>query len=100
MAKFEVLTATAFNQASLFVGNLQSVTNVRFEGLVGTEGSPLIGEYTETYTTLSFDVGDLTYSYTGSWELVANRLVLVGTASASGTYNSITVESNGQEISG
>jgi Ca2+-binding RTX toxin-like protein len=98
MAKFEVLTATAFNQASLFVDNLQSVTNVRFEGLVGTEGSPLIGEYTETYTTLSFDVGDLTYSYTGSWELVANRLVLVGTASASGTYNSITVESNGQEI--
>ncbi|MEO3997252.1 calcium-binding protein [Mesorhizobium sp. CAU 1732] len=96
MAVYNSPSATSFNQESLFVDNLNSASNVRFEGLIGTEGSPLIGEYTETYTTLVFDVGDLTYSYSGLWTLEANRLVLVGTIAAAGSYNSITVESGGQ----
>jgi hypothetical protein len=53
MSEFEVLTANAFNQGSLFVDNLQSVTNIRFEGLVGAEGSPLIGGGAIHFATVS-----------------------------------------------
>jgi Ca2+-binding RTX toxin-like protein len=93
-----LVTEPGFNQESLFIDNMGSATNIRFEGLTDVEGSPLIGEYTETYSTLKFDVGDLSYTYTGEWKLESNRLVLVGTVNASGTYNAVTVTSGAEEV--
>jgi hypothetical protein len=90
--------STPFDSRSIFLPNLSSVTNIRFDGVVSETGNPLIGQHVITYSVLAFELGGLTYYYEGTWETEANRLLVLGSVTASGTYDTVRVVDGTTEV--
>jgi Ca2+-binding RTX toxin-like protein len=98
MATFSVTEPVTLDSNQLFVTSLNDVTNLRFENQTGASGNPLLGEYVQTFETLSFDYNGITYSYNGEWTQTENRLLVLGSVSITGSYNNIELSQGGETI--
>ncbi|MBD0413133.1 calcium-binding protein [Oryzicola mucosus] len=98
MATFSVTKPVTLDSNQLFVTSLNDVTNLRFENQISASGNPLLGEYVQTFETLSFDYNGITYSYNGEWTQTENRLLVLGSVSITGSYDNIELSQGGETI--
>lgn len=98
MSSVAIGTEVGFNTRNFWIANQSQATGERFTGLVSTQGSPLLGHQTFTYSNFEFDQGGLTYRYVGTWTVNYSNGLLVGTASAGGTYSAVEIYSGSQLV--
>jgi len=98
MATFTSTSGSAFDTQNLFVDNLNSATNLRFDGQISSTGTFPLGSTTTTYSTLTFEKNGYTYHYDGLWSVTATGLVVIGTVHSEGSYDTIRVEQGGQQV--
>ncbi|MFK5597154.1 calcium-binding protein [Methylobacterium sp. HMF5984] len=104
MSSVTVSTPNGFYTPNLWVQGITSSDNAHFEGLVSTNNDPLVGilpgHEVDTYSSLSFTQGGVTYQYSGMFTVTADRglLSLSGSVSASGYYDHIEVSAGGNSI--
>lgn len=98
MANVVLNDLNGLNSASFWVANSTISQNETFENITSSTGSPILGLQTVKYSSFMFTVGDLKYIYSGEFEVNVNRGVLDGSAQASGTYSSVTVQRAGQTV--
>ncbi|GJD74111.1 calcium-binding protein [Methylobacterium goesingense] len=98
MSAVAINADAGFSTQNFWVNNLSQATGERFTGLIGSQGSPLLGQQSFTYSSFEFDQGGLTYRYSGNWTVNYNNGLLIGTASAGGTYNQVEVFNGSQLV--
>lgn len=98
MSSVTITSDAGFDTRTLWLDNLSQATDERFSGLTSTQGSPLLGQQTLTYSDFSFDLAGITYRYIGNWTVTYDNGLLTGTVSASGTYDRIEILSGSQVV--
>ncbi|MCJ8057317.1 type I secretion C-terminal target domain-containing protein [Shinella curvata] len=98
MAKIILVSGATVDANDFWVKNGAASTQERFEDQTSLNGSLVlgIGNVSATYNEFVFERGDFTFHYVGEWNVEVNGGVLASSTSASGKYDKVVIERNGE----